>query len=158
MYKKIKNPFTSLRGYNCFACCPTNEQGLQMEFYEEGDYVCAKWKPKTQFQGYPNILHGGIQSTLLDEIAAWAVYIKARTSGVTSRMNVKYHKPVLMSNESLLLRAKITDVRRQFATIKAELISDNGEVASEAEIIYYLFAEEVAKKEYFYPEYSEFFD
>jgi hypothetical protein len=31
-------------------------------------------------------------------------------------------------------------------------------VASEAEIIYYLFAEEVAKKEYFYPEYSEFFD
>ncbi|MBR5778389.1 MAG: PaaI family thioesterase [Bacteroidales bacterium] len=156
--RKINNPFHELEGYNCFACCPNNEHGLQMDFYEDGDYVCAKWTPKTYFEGYPNILHGGIQSTLLDEIAAWAVYVKGQTSGVTSRMNVKYHKPVLVRGNSLLLRAKILEVRRRFANIKAELINSDGEVCSEADLVYYMYPQEIAKTQYFYPEYSKFFD
>ena len=156
--KKINNPFHELQGYNCFACCPTNEHGLQMNFYEDGDYVCANWTPKTQFEGYPNILHGGIQSTLLDEIAAWAVYIKGQTSGVTSRMNVKYHKPVVVKNNNLLLRARIIDIRRNFATIKAELINSDGVLCSEADLVYYMHPKEVAQSQYFYPKYSKFFD
>lgn len=156
--RKINNPFHELKGYNCFACCPTNEHGLQMDFFEDGEYVCANWTPKTHFEGYPNILHGGIQSTLLDEIAAWAVYIKGRTSGVTSRMNVKYHKPVAVKENTLLLRAKITETRRQFVTIKAELINSDGEVCSEAELVYYMFPKDVAETQYSYPDYSKFFD
>jgi uncharacterized protein (TIGR00369 family) len=129
-----------------------------MDFFEDGEYVCANWTPKTHFEGYPNILHGGIQSTLLDEIAAWAVYIKGRTSGVTSRMNVKYHKPVAVKGNTLLLRAKITETRRRFATIKAELINSDGEVCSEAELVYYMFPKDVAETQYSYPDYSKFFD
>ena len=155
--RKIHNPFHALEGYNCFACCPTNEHGLQMDFYEDGEYVCANWKPKTHFEGYPNILHGGIQSTLLDEIAAWAVYVKGCTSGVTSRMNVKYHKPVAVKGNTLLLRAKIVEVRRRFATIKAELINEKGELCSEAELVYYMFPTDIAKAQYSYPEHADFF-
>ena len=155
--RKINNPFHALEGYNCFACCPTNEHGLQMDFYEDGEYVCANWKPKTHFEGYPNILHGGIQSTLLDEIAAWAVYVKGCTSGVTSRMNVKYHKPVAVKGNTLLLRAKIVEVRRRFAPIKAELINEKGELCSEAELVYYMFPTDIAKAQYSYPEHTDFF-
>ena len=128
-----------------------------MDFYEDGEYVCANWKPKTHFEGYPNILHGGIQSTLLDEIAAWAVYVKGCTSGVTSRMNVKYHKPVAVKGNTLLLRAKIVEIRRRFATIKAELMNEKGELCSEAELVYYMFPAEVAKAQYSYPEHADFF-
>ena len=39
-------------------------------------------------------LHGGIQATLADEISSWVVFRKFQTSGVTSRMEVRYHKPI----------------------------------------------------------------
>ncbi len=156
--KKIYNPFKDQKGYNCFACCPTNPIGLHMEFFEDGDYVCSIWKPKIQFEGYPNVLHGGIQGTLLDEIAAWTVYIKTHTSGVTSRMDIKYHKTVLVRNTELLLRAKILNRRVRFATIHAELMDRNGTVYSDAELVYYLFPQEIARSKYAFPEYSKFFE
>ena len=44
--KKIKNPWIDLtdKGYNCFACAPSNPCGLKMEFYEDGDDIVSLWK------------------------------------------------------------------------------------------------------------------
>ena len=39
-------------------------------------------------------LHGGIQAVLLDEICAWVVLRKLQTTGVTSKMETRYMKPV----------------------------------------------------------------
>ena len=64
--------------YHCFACSPTNEIGLRLHFFEEGDYVQAEWKPSKEYEGYPGTIHGGIQSTLLDEIGAWTLISKER--------------------------------------------------------------------------------
>ena len=37
----------------------------------------------TEFAGFHDILHGGIQATMMDEIASWVVLVKLDTSGVT---------------------------------------------------------------------------
>ena len=66
--KKIINPWKGLEGYNCFGCAPNNEAGVKMEFYEDGDEVVSIWKPRPEYQGWIDTLHGGIQSVLLDEI------------------------------------------------------------------------------------------
>ena len=54
-----------MEGYNCFGCYPDNEAGVRMEFYEDGDEVVSIWKPRPEYQGWLNTLHGGIQSCLL---------------------------------------------------------------------------------------------
>ena len=64
------NPFTEIEGYKCFACCPDNQLGLKMNFYEDGDYVMAKWKPEELFQGYLNVLHGGIRAPCVMKLPA----------------------------------------------------------------------------------------
>ena len=69
--KKIINPWKDMEGYNCFGCSPDNEAGVRMEFYEDGDEVVSIWKPRPEYQGWLNTLHGGIQSVLLDEICGW---------------------------------------------------------------------------------------
>ncbi len=76
--KKIRNPYVDLKGYNCFGCSPNNIQGLHMHFEEHGEKIISEWTPKMQFQGYKNVLHGGIQATLMDEIASWCVQIKQK--------------------------------------------------------------------------------
>lgn len=67
--KKIQNPYaiSGRKEYLCFGCSPNNESGLNLEFWEEGEEVIAKWMPCKSFEGFVNVLHGGIQATLLDE-------------------------------------------------------------------------------------------
>ena len=103
--RKIVNPYTKVEGYNCFACSPNNENGLQMQFVEDGEYLICEWQPRGFLQGYNNILHGGIQATLMDEIASWFVQIKLKTAGVTSNMNLRLRKTVPSNQGKLILRA-----------------------------------------------------
>ena len=57
--KKIINPWKGLEGYNCFGCAPNNEAGVRMEFYEDGDEIVSIWKPRPEYQGWIDTLHGG---------------------------------------------------------------------------------------------------
>ena len=66
--KKITNPWTGLKGYNCIGCAPDNPFGLHLCFYEDGDDIVSKWHPSANYQGWLNTLHGGIQALLLDEV------------------------------------------------------------------------------------------
>ena len=94
--KKISNPWLGLvkDGYNCFGCAPTNPLGLKMEFYEDGDEIVSLWHSDDNYQGWLHTLHGGIQATLMDEIAAWVMARKLQCAGMTTHMEMKYRKPV----------------------------------------------------------------
>jgi uncharacterized protein (TIGR00369 family) len=154
---KIYNPYNKMAGHNCFACSNGNPVGLKMEFYEQGEYIACKWEPKIHFGGYENILHGGIQATMQDEIASWTIQVKHKTAGVTTNMNVRYKKPVYVDKGKLLLRAKISEVRHQIVTVKTELFNAHGELASEAEINYFCFSEKVAREKLHYPGSESFY-
>jgi uncharacterized protein (TIGR00369 family) len=149
--REVNNPYKGLEGYLCFGCCPENEFGLRLKFIEKEDYLESEWEPAAYFQGYKNILHGGIQASLLDEIGGWAVYVKLGSAGVTSHLVVKYKKPVRVDEGKLKLRAKITKFERRIATIEAELISSKGISCAEAVIEYYVLPEEKAKRDFHYP-------
>lgn len=155
MCKNIKNPYAKLQDYNCFGCSPDNPFGLKMKFREEGEYVLSEWTPDKNFEGWMNVLHGGVQATLMDEIASWVVFVKANTAGVTRSMDIKYKKPVYISDGSITIRAKLEGINRSMADIRTELISD-GKVKSEGLIRYYLHDEKTAKETFFFPGKDQF--
>ena len=74
--RRINNPFVRYDGYDCFGCAPENPLGLALDFFEDGEDLVATWEPGEHYQGYNRVLHGGIQATLLDEIASWVVFVK----------------------------------------------------------------------------------
>lgn len=157
--KKINNPFINKdpNSYRCFGCSPFNKTGLHLEFYEEEEEMIAFWIPDKAFEGYANVLHGGIQATLLDEIASWVVYVKCKTSGVTADMNIRYKNPVIIDGGEVKLKARILKRERRLVTIKAELFSKDDMLCSEAEIRYFLFPQQVAKEKYYYPGVEAFY-
>jgi len=156
--RKLKNPFSHFEGYQCFGCDPSNENGLQMEFYEDGDYLISQWEPAVFYQGYGNVLHGGIQATLMDELASWVVYVKAQTGGVTADMKVKYKKPVYVNQGSLTIRGKLKEKGRRLAVIDVELLNADGQLCAEGELRYFVFPEKVAREKYFYPGPDAFYE
>ena len=147
-----------MEGYQCFGCAPQNHNGLQMTFAEEGEFIVSEWIPKDYFQGYYNVLHGGIQATLMDEIASWLVQVKLKTAGVTSTMNVKYKKSVPTNKGAIRLRAKLTGRRRNLADVHVELFGPDDALCAESDFVYYTYPREVAKKKLHFPDYEEFFE
>ena len=158
--RKIKNAYAyrSTEEHNCFACSPDNANGLKMEFWEDGDTIISYWTPPKHVTGFKNIIHGGIQATALDEIAAWTISIKCKTAGVTSNMNVKYRKPVFLEDAPFTLKARVVDQNRRMCTVHATLFDKSDKVLVEGDITYFLFSEEKAIKEFGYPGYEAFFE
>jgi len=154
---KIRNPFTSQPDYNCFGCSPTNPVGLNLEFTETEDMIISEWTTRENYCGYKDILHGGIQATLLDEIASWYVFVKFKTGGVTSAMHVKYHKPVQGIGKTIKLEACLKETHHKLATISVTLKDENGALCSSGEVTYYLFPEKLSRERLGFPDPAEFY-
>jgi uncharacterized protein (TIGR00369 family) len=148
--KKIINPFINLEGYNCFGCAPNNPFGVKMEFYEDGEEIVCHWTPRSEYQGWLDTLHGGIQSVLLDEICAWVLMRKLQTAGVTSKMETRFLKPVSTNDSQITLRAHITEQKRNIIIIDATLENSAGEICSQSRCTYFAFPQEKAKQKMFF--------
>lgn len=158
--RKIKNPFSPLASkdtYNCFGCSPANDRGLHLEFWEDGEELVARWTPQKSYEGWIGVLHGGIQATLLDEAAAWLVFIKLKTAGVTANLTISYPKPVFISKGEITVRAKLLAVKKRIAKIECTLFDGEGEVCAMAEASYFCFPERIARAKYNYPGVEAFF-
>ncbi len=115
----------------CFACGDLNETGLHAEISAADDNtsLCRITVP-SRFQGWKGMVHGGIISTLLDEVSIYACR-NISLKGVTAEINVKFKKPVPTEKE-LELKAKVVEIRRKMVTVHAELFYD-GIVCASAE-------------------------
>ncbi len=151
--QKINNPYIDgdRENYNCFGCSPNNKTGLNLEFYKDGDSIVAFWNPQKQFEGYQNVVHGGIQATIMDEIASWYIYAMLDTAGVTQKLNVEYHKPLYMNTGEVKITARIKELTEKVAYIYTEILNANGTVCSSGTVEYYLFPSKVAKAKFKYP-------
>ncbi len=144
--KRIVNPWSGMEGYGCYGCAPHNASGLRMEFYEQGDYIVSRWLPRAEYEGWVDTLHGAIQAALADEIASWVVFRKLQTAGVTSRLEMRYHRPILVSQGEIELRARIVSRRRNLVGVGVEILDCEGRTATEAEVVYFVFSEKVARE------------
>ncbi len=155
--EKVSNPFEEMyEGYHCFGCCKRNEKGLKLDFFRYKEYAFGRWEPDLDLQGYHNIMHGGIQATMLDEISAWWVYIIVGTAGFTARLSIRYHKHAPVNRGALFLRAGAMEKRRNLYNIKAELFGGNGDRYASGDVEFFTYPADVAERDMQYPGHSRF--
>jgi uncharacterized protein (TIGR00369 family) len=156
--KKLLNPFIGMKDYCCFGCAPDNENGLKMEFYEDGDEVVSIWDAPDNFQGYNYILHGGVRASLIDELAAWVVFIKLKTAGYTTRLEVKYTGPAYTNRGKLTLRGRIAEMKKNIAVVDVDLLDPEGKIVTSGTAEYFTIPEKIARKKMMYPGLEAFYD
>jgi len=84
----------NLDGQTCFGCGAINPIGLRMEFLTDGQRVYSLVTVPPAMAGWDQTVHGGIISTILDEIMGWTVIYLLKKIGVTKSMTVEFIKPV----------------------------------------------------------------
>lgn len=108
-----------------------NPIGLQLFTYETDDgRVVARFTPRDEYQGYPGVLHGGIISTVLDEVLGRVCIAEGRWM-VTARMEVRYRRPVPVG-EPLTVVGETVESRGRRLVVRGELRLPDGRVGAEA--------------------------
>jgi uncharacterized protein (TIGR00369 family) len=114
----------------CMVCGTENGAGLGARFFElEGGELLGVFTPRTEHQGYPGRLHGGIASALLDETIGRAISIgDPSTFGVTVELTVRFRKPVPLDGEVRAI-ARITKDSSRLFEGTGEILLEDGTVA-----------------------------
>ncbi|GAB6151944.1 PaaI family thioesterase [Desulfosporosinus burensis] len=129
-YKVMKKQQNSKK---CIVCGLENDLGLKASFYElENGELVAIFKPLEEHQSYPQRLHGGIAGTILDETIGRAIMVKEEDIwGVTVELNIKYRKPIPLTEE-LRVVGRITKNSSRLFEGTGEIVLNNGDVAVSA--------------------------
>jgi len=114
----------------CFACGENNPQGLKLKFRQEGDKICTTFVPAETYQGYPGVLHGGITSTILDDIMSRCVNTLGLT-GMTARLEVRFRQSIPIK-KPLYVEAWVTKRKGPLVETEARVYLEDGQVAAEA--------------------------
>ncbi len=106
--------------HNCFACGTLNTNGLGLVLHLEPDRCWTELELDRRFEGWDGIAHGGIISTILDEVMAWSL-VGSDNWGLTARLSVDFRRPMRIQTP---VRAEgwITESRRRIVDTAARIV------------------------------------
>ncbi len=142
-----KSPYIQdyMEGNICFGCGKDNPEGLQIKSYWEEDKCICIFQSEEKYQGWKNLMNGGILATLIDchtmGAATSHAYRQENRSYdseptyryATGTLTVKYLKPT-PNTVPIKIMAQITEVKGRKTTMRCEAWA--GDIlTAEAEVV-----------------------
>jgi uncharacterized protein (TIGR00369 family) len=134
------------RNHNCFGCSPVNPYGLRMQFLTDGQAVYSRVRVPEHLCGWSNIVHGGVLSTILDEIMSWSAIHLLKRIALTQTMTVEFIKPVQVGSE-LEAQARVRETNGpNEASTEGVIYGQKGEACARATATFKVFSPAVARR------------
>jgi uncharacterized protein (TIGR00369 family) len=114
---------------------------LKVDFFYDKGVSRAEYVAEEKFQGYKDLLHGGIISALLDEVMIKAVIARGILV-VTAEIQVKFIKPVRIG-EKLFLEGRVTGEQKKIFTAEGTVSNSKGETVAAGKGRFFKVTEEV---------------
>ncbi len=116
----------------CFVCGKANPRGLGLKVRYQPEELAAEMEVSLprEYQGWVEVIHGGILATLLDEVMAHAVW-RFAGPGLTLSLEVRFHHP-LKPEEAIRARGVLQAGNGNRRVAEGEIIrvSDGRRIAS----------------------------
>lgn len=87
-------PVPNRSDHMCFGCGPVNPYGLKMKFYADEAAVVSWVTVPEHLCGWDNLVHGGVITTILDEIMSWSAIYLLKRFILTKSITVDFLKPL----------------------------------------------------------------
>jgi uncharacterized protein (TIGR00369 family) len=115
----------------CFCCGKLNEQGLKLEFETTDSVTTTSLSFPKQFQGYRDVVHGGLIATVLDEAMVTLVNEMGYLA-VTAELRVRFLHPLRVETP-VRVAARLVDRRRNVFRMEATASLEDGTDIARAE-------------------------
>jgi len=126
-------PIVNLEGQTCFGCGSNNPVGLHMGFHTDGQRLYSFVSAPPVMAGWDRIVHGGILTTILDEIMGWSVIYLLGKIGVTKSMTVEFKKPVQVEDQLTAVGAIGEAISDRQITVLGEIYNGDKVLCARAE-------------------------
>ena len=102
-------------------CCACNNQLYRLKFTcDDNQTLVTIWNPDANVGSYPNTLHGGVQSLLIDE-AMTCCLMAHDVIGVTADLRIRYRHPIVLT-APLEIRTHVTASNPPLYQVQTEII------------------------------------
>lgn len=130
----------------CFGCSPTNPSGLQMRFHGNKESVVSWLTVPQHLCGWNNLVHGGVVTTILDEIMSWAALYLLKKVIVTRTITIEFVKSVYIKEE-LKAVGKVLEIRSEKEAIMGGFIyNSKGDLCTRSTGNFALLKPKIAKR------------
>ena len=130
----------------CFGCSPVNPSGLQMKFFANRDTVFSNVTIPDHLCGWSNIAHGGVLTTILDEIMSWAALHFLKRITMTKSMKIEFIQPVYIRNPLKAEGRVLEQTGKHEAVMEGILYNDKGVACAKSSATFAIFSPKVAKR------------
>lgn len=116
----------------CFGCGPKNPRGLQLKFSLERAQrrIRTRWLPLKEFQGYREIVHGGMIGLVLDELMVNLLWTLQKPA-VTAEFALRLRRPARVG-EALDCEAWVREESGRIFQMEARAKNPRDEVVATA--------------------------
>lgn len=114
----------------CFACSPRNPIGLKLVFEHEGDICRTSFVAGPEHQGWNGVMHGGLVTTILDEVMAQWLCVRNLTT-MTAEMTTRFVNPVPIGVK-LTIESRLVANKRRLILMEANAMLPDGAVAAKS--------------------------
>lgn len=95
---------------------------LQLDFEEVGQQVVTEICLGQDYESFPSIIHGGIVSSILDEVMAQAAHRRGQAPAMTVGLRIRFIQP-MRTDEAYIARAKFSKQNHTTIEVCGELDS-----------------------------------
>ncbi len=120
------------RTRSCFVCGTENPLGLGIGVCTDRTRVETRFRFRPEHAGLAATVHGGLLSTVLDELMAWACGVATRRLAYCAELNVRFVRPVAPGNEVVGIGELVENRRGRLFLARAQLRDGSDAVLAEA--------------------------
>ncbi|NMK38364.1 PaaI family thioesterase [Megasphaera elsdenii] len=122
---------TAYETKHCFGCGRDNPIGLKLDMKLDGDRCVAYFTPKAEHESYGDRMHGGLTSTLLDEVMGDYVFRKVGKPAYTARLEIRFRSAIRIG-ETVKVEGWPEVHRGRLFIMKGKITHADGTPAAEA--------------------------
>jgi len=120
------------RTHSCFVCGKTNPMGLQLAFETDGRIATTRFVPQPHHIGFREVVHGGLLSTVLDEIMVWACTVQTGRFAYAAELTVRFQQPARPGEELVFTAELVSNRRDRIYEARGEVRNPAGQVLATA--------------------------
>lgn len=106
---------------------PNREDGLQLQMFHEDGIVYCDLFVSNRFEGYAEVLHGGMIFGILDTIIWYVIFMRSKKIAMTRKVDMEFLKPVICNTPYRAI-GKLTRIEERNIYATAWVEDASGEV------------------------------